>query len=174
MKPKLFSGLILLIVLVGLTVSGGQAAPKAVYPDETWEKAPTPEALGWSPKKLVLAREYAERIGSAAVMIVDNGVVVDAWGDVSHNYNCHSVRKSLLSALYGIYVADGKINISKIIWPRSSTKIKILVVRRRSLPVGIKIVHFVAKYRGITPFSILFLDHTNTLHIGRPVQRSYD
>ena len=56
---------------------------------------------------------YSERIGSAAVMIVDDGVVVDAWGDLEHKYLCHSMRKSLISALYGIYVADGKIDLTR-------------------------------------------------------------
>jgi CubicO group peptidase (beta-lactamase class C family) len=46
-------------------------------------------------------------------MIVDDGVVVDAWGDITRNYMCHSVRKSLLSALYGIYAAEDRIDISK-------------------------------------------------------------
>jgi CubicO group peptidase (beta-lactamase class C family) len=83
-----------------------------VYPGENWDKAATPEDLGWSSEKLAQARAYSERIGSAAVMIVDDGMVVDAWGDTTRNYHCHSMRKSLLSALYGIYVAEGKIDIS--------------------------------------------------------------
>ncbi len=89
------------------------STPAAVYPGEVWQQAETPEALGWSSEKLAEARAFADRLGSAAVMIVHRGTVVDAWGDVTRNYNCHSVRKSLLSALYGIYVAEGKIDISK-------------------------------------------------------------
>ena len=84
---------------------------REVYPGEVWQEATTPEQLGWSSEKLAKAREYSERIGSAAVTIVDDGVVVDSWGDVTQNYMCHSVRKSLLSALYGIYAAEGKIDI---------------------------------------------------------------
>jgi len=38
---------------------------------------------------------------------------VDAWGDIERNYHCHSMRKSLLSGLYGIYVAEEKIDITK-------------------------------------------------------------
>jgi CubicO group peptidase (beta-lactamase class C family) len=84
-----------------------------MYPGGTWQEAATPEQLGWSSDKLAKAREYSERIGSAAVMIVDDGLVVDAWGDITRTYQCHSMRKSLLSALYGIYVAEGKIDLSK-------------------------------------------------------------
>ena len=82
--------------------------PAAVYPGKTWQQAKTPEALGWSSEKRAEARAFASWLGSAAVMIVHRGIVVDAWGDLTRNYKCHSVRKSLLSALYGIYVAEGK------------------------------------------------------------------
>ena len=89
------------------------SAAGAVYPGGTWQWAETPQELGWSSERLAVARAFSERLGSAAVMIVDDGIVVDAWGDVARNYVCHSVRKSLMSALYGIYVAEGKIDISK-------------------------------------------------------------
>jgi CubicO group peptidase (beta-lactamase class C family) len=84
-----------------------------VFPGDAWQEATTPEELGWSSEKLARAKEYSEKIGSAAVMIVDDGIVVDTWGDITRRYQCHSMRKSLLSALYGIYVAEGKIDTSK-------------------------------------------------------------
>ena len=84
-----------------------------VYPGDTWQQATTPEELGWSSEKLAIAKAYAEKIDSAAVMIVDDGIVVDTWGDVKRTYQCHSMRKSLISALYGIYVAEGTIDLSK-------------------------------------------------------------
>jgi CubicO group peptidase (beta-lactamase class C family) len=88
-------------------------APREVFPGDDWAWAASPESLGWSSEKLAAARDYADRIGTAALMIVDDGVVVDAWGDLTCTYHCHSMRKSLLSALYGIYVADGAIDLSK-------------------------------------------------------------
>jgi CubicO group peptidase (beta-lactamase class C family) len=87
-------------------------AQSAVYPGIDWSWASSPESMGWSSAKLAVAQAYAQRIGSAAVMIVDDGVVIAAWGDVTHKYFCHSMRKSLISALYGIYVAEGKIDLS--------------------------------------------------------------
>ena len=111
---------VVFVVLLVLTACAPKAiwapsdgASEGVYPGETWQKATTPEKLGWSSEKLAEARAYSEKIGSAAVMIVDDGVVVDAWGDITRNYQCHSMRKSLISALYGIYVADGKIDTSR-------------------------------------------------------------
>jgi len=82
------------------------------YPDEEWEWAESPEELGWSSEKLARAMDYAGRIGTATLMIVEDGIVVDAWGETGRNYRCHSMRKSLLSALYGIYVDEGVIDLS--------------------------------------------------------------
>ncbi|MFC2082512.1 serine hydrolase domain-containing protein [Candidatus Bipolaricaulota bacterium] len=84
-----------------------------IFPGQEWTWAETPEALGWSSEKLATARSVSEQIGSAAVMIIDNGVVVDGWGDLALNYFCHSMRKSLISALYGIYVDKELIDPSK-------------------------------------------------------------
>jgi len=88
-------------------------SPGEIFPGDEWTWAGSPEALGWSSEKLATARDYADTIGTAAVMIIDDGIVVDGWGDVTRNYHCHSMRKSLLSALYGIYVAEGTIDVSK-------------------------------------------------------------
>jgi len=102
--------LALVTVLAGCARLGPQAA---VYPGAEWAWASSPESMGWSSDKLAAARAYSERIGSAAVMIVDDGMVVDAWGDLERKYECHSMRKSLISALYGIYVSDGKVDLTR-------------------------------------------------------------
>ena len=83
------------------------------YPDQNWQKVAEPEKLGWSSAKLTEARNYSKKIRSAAVMIVDNGVVVDAWGDITRKFYCHSIRKSLMSALIGIHIEEGNIDLSK-------------------------------------------------------------
>lgn len=85
--------------------------PVEAWPGEEWQLADSPEQLGWSSEKLTRAYDYAAQIGSAALMIVDEGVVVDTWGDIERQFDCHSMRKSLLSALYGIYVEQGKIDL---------------------------------------------------------------
>jgi len=86
---------------------------KEVYPEEHWQKIENPEKLDWSSEKLALAYEYSKKIGSDAVMIVDDGVVVDAWGDITRNFQCHSMRKSLLSGLIGIHVDERNIDLTK-------------------------------------------------------------
>ena len=46
-------------------------------------------------------------------MVVANGAVVASWGDVDRRFKCHSVRKSFLSALYGIYWDRGALELNK-------------------------------------------------------------
>jgi len=84
-----------------------------IYPGESWQKAKSPELLRWSSEKLATAQAYSERIGSAAVMIVEDGIMVDVWGEITRKYEIHSIRKPLMSALIGIHIAEGHIDLSK-------------------------------------------------------------
>jgi ankyrin repeat protein len=81
------------------------------YPGEHWEKASRPEVMGWSSDKLQLAKEYSEKIGSAAIVIVVDGLILDEWGDTSRHFRAHSMRKSLLNSIFGIHVHEGQINL---------------------------------------------------------------
>jgi CubicO group peptidase (beta-lactamase class C family) len=82
------------------------------FPGAEWETA-APEATGWSAERLSEARAWADTIDTAAVMVVHRGRVVAQWGETERPFNCHSIRKSLLSALYGIHVADGTIDLDR-------------------------------------------------------------
>ena len=73
----------------------------------------TPEDFGWSSARLEGVRQHAESLGTAALMILTDGEVVAAWGDVERTFVMASIRKSLLSALYGIYRAEGPIDLSQ-------------------------------------------------------------
>ena len=68
---------------------------------------------GWSSPKLAEARQFADSIHDSSVVIVQCGRVVDEWGETSKKLTTFSVRKSLISALYGIYSAEGKIDINE-------------------------------------------------------------
>jgi CubicO group peptidase (beta-lactamase class C family) len=86
-----------------------------VWPSSTWITAEDPAALGWSMEKLAKAEAYTRAHVPTAVMIVQYGKVIASWGDVSHKVNIRSMRKSLLSALYGIGVAEGRIMLDRTI-----------------------------------------------------------
>ncbi len=70
-----------------------------------------PESVGWSSAKLEEARAFAEKINSAAVMVLCDGKAFVSWGGVDKKLKLHSIRKPLLSALYGIYWGRGQINL---------------------------------------------------------------
>jgi len=96
-----------------LTLLAAPALAQApVYPEKSWSRV-SPYLAGWSADKLKQAREYAATINTAAVTIVVGGLVLDEWGDTTTRYNVHSIRKSFLSALYGIHVHEGRIDLSK-------------------------------------------------------------
>lgn len=81
------------------------------YPGETWLQYATAEDAGWSSEKLGKARKCFDAMDSAAVLVIYDGAVLAAWGKVETRYMCHSIRKSLLSALYGIHVSQGNIDL---------------------------------------------------------------
>jgi len=77
----------------------------------TWARWQAPEQIGWSAARLAEARAFSGTINTAAVMVVAGGKVVDAWGEVARHYNVHSIRKSFLSALYGIHHEAGRVDL---------------------------------------------------------------
>lgn len=81
----------------------------AVFPEAQWPEAAL--TADWSQPGLDAARDYARTIDTAAVLVVHRGRPVYGWGDVETRYKCHSIRKSLLSALIGIHVAEGRIDL---------------------------------------------------------------
>lgn len=83
------------------------------YPGKTWEIIGRPETVAWSSPKLACAKAYADFIDTAALMVIVDGRVLCQWGDVSAKFMMHSMRKSLLSALYGCAVNDGRIHLSE-------------------------------------------------------------
>lgn len=102
--------LALVIAALVLTLPAGAAR---TWPDGAWERIGSPQSLGWSLPALQKAEAYAGTINTAAVSIVTDGRVLYEWGDPARRYNIHSIRKSFLSALYGVHVGEGTIDLSK-------------------------------------------------------------
>jgi len=80
-------------------------------PGKEWTRASSPEALGWSSARLRVAQDYSKTIDTAAVVLVSRGQVVDEWGSVAQRFNIHSMRKSILSALIGMEVNEGRMRL---------------------------------------------------------------
>ena len=105
--------LLSITLLAFLAPFAGDAQSNNTYPGKTWEKVSKPEKFGYSSEKLAAARAFSESLKTAAVTIIVHGKVLYEWGDVDSLYLTHSMRKSVLSALYGKYVENGTINLEK-------------------------------------------------------------
>ena len=119
-KPRLTSAAIAESALVACSCASVQPPAnvppddnRLAYPGRTWERITAPEDVGWSAEKLRAAREYSATIDTDAVIIVVHGKILDEWGETARKFNVHSVPKSLLSALYGIQVHAGRINLQE-------------------------------------------------------------
>jgi len=82
-------------------------------PGAEWLRYAEPREAGFDPELLEAAHERWKGLPSSAFMVVAQGAVVAAWGDVDRRFMCHSVRKSFLAALYGIYWDRGAIELNK-------------------------------------------------------------
>jgi CubicO group peptidase (beta-lactamase class C family) len=100
----------LLMVLILVTLV---QAPASTYPGKKWDTISRPEDIGWSSERLAKAREFTRSLDTAAVVVVVDGKILTQWGKTKTRYNMHSCRKSLMSAMIGIRVHDGTIDLNQ-------------------------------------------------------------
>jgi len=105
----------LFLVLGGLLAVPGASLAQVGdrVPGEQWMRYAEVEQAGFDAEMLAAARKTWEELSSSAFMVIADGAVVAAWGEVERRFMCHSVRKSFLSALYGIYWDRGEIELNK-------------------------------------------------------------
>jgi len=103
--------LLLTMWILSWGAGGGDTA--AFSPSGDWLQYAAPAEAGFSAEALDEAYAMAAKGNTAAFMLVYRGKVLAAWGRVDSRYKCHSVRKSFYSALFGIYRAEGKIDLNK-------------------------------------------------------------
>jgi len=99
------------LVAVAALLAALPAQPQSPQP---WslERRAEPAALGWSQEGLEAALALAESNGTAALIVITDDHTVLAQGRTSHLFRAHSMRKSFLSALIGIAVERGEIDLS--------------------------------------------------------------
>lgn len=103
MRLSVFVRIVLVLGLFWLLFSPAES--------QAWEAWTSPEDAGFYAAQLEEARAYADGLQSGAVMVVYQGRVLAAWGDIERKFKAHSVRKSLVSALYGILVEEGEVDL---------------------------------------------------------------
>lgn len=101
---------ILIAAFLGMAASG---RADDVFPGERWEEVSSPEVLGWSSEMLRIADDFARKIQTDAYLVVQKGVIVHEYGDTTRATNIHSMRKSILSVLMGIYRDRGAVDLDK-------------------------------------------------------------
>ncbi len=83
------------------------------FPGESWERIESPEAAGWSSEGLERVRERLATLSTSGFMAVVGGRVLFEYGDLEVVSYLASVRKSVLSMLYGISVERGEIRLDR-------------------------------------------------------------
>lgn len=78
-----------------------------------WQVLTPKEAdqLGWDLEGIQAAQAFSNTLQTDAVFIAVGGKVLAEWGAIDQQFNVHSIRKSFLSALVGMKVAEGKIKL---------------------------------------------------------------
>jgi CubicO group peptidase (beta-lactamase class C family) len=104
---------VLTIAMAIAATVANRAQPAGTFPGASWERAASLEALGWSSERIAALATKIQAAGSSAFMIVTRGNVIAEWGDTKKTFLTHSIRKSFMSALYGIAVAEKKIDIDR-------------------------------------------------------------
>jgi CubicO group peptidase (beta-lactamase class C family) len=87
-------------------LSRAQMAPRPL--EITRSSAAKAEHLGWKPAGLDAVFEHAVSLSTDAMMIITDGQIVGAFGNLEKPYPLHSIRKAFLSALIGQHVGSGE------------------------------------------------------------------
>ncbi len=75
-----------------------------------------PESVGFQKDKLEKVTEYAkEKTGTTGLVVAVDGKIIYTYGDIRQVSYIASCRKSVLSMLYGKYVANGTINLDETV-----------------------------------------------------------
>jgi CubicO group peptidase (beta-lactamase class C family) len=102
------------VSLAGAAIVAGAprhaCAQVAIYPGRNWEPI-DPSSAGWSIQGLQQAEAQFRSMESTGAVVIDNGRLVTAWGDTQRPHKIHSARKSFMSALFGIAVKQGRVNL---------------------------------------------------------------
>jgi CubicO group peptidase (beta-lactamase class C family) len=91
------------------------AAPAPVYPGAEWERIADPASVGWSAAALDSVRARLATLPSTGFVAVVGGRVLMEYGDTKALSYLASVRKSILSMLYGNYVARGVVRLDRTV-----------------------------------------------------------
>ena len=108
---RLFAFVGVLLAPLAFAFEAPVAISPDTYPGKTWQHIANPGALGWSASGLDRLRKDLAATDAASMIVIYSGKELFAYGDVHAALRIASVRKSLLSAMSGNYVASGRIRL---------------------------------------------------------------
>ena len=117
-RAHLIRWAVMAVELTTLFGCDSTTAPKPPVWDSTWPVWEAPEQAGFSAAGLAEVESYVETLSTTGLLVVVGGQVLHAQGDVSEVTYIASVRKSILSILYGRHVADGAIDLTATLGQR--------------------------------------------------------
>src|SRR3954470_22715790 len=105
---------ILAIAFGASTPAAALAQPTAAtFPGDIWQRVADSTKIGWTKAGLDSVQALISRMNSSAMVVVEHGKIVYAYGDLTAQSYLASVRKSILSMLYGIEIARGHVDTAK-------------------------------------------------------------
>jgi len=84
-----------------------------VYPGATWEAIPVAESAGYRSAALDSLRAYLSVLNTTGLVVTVHGRVLFSYGNITEQSYLASARKSVLSMLFGPWVADGTIRLDE-------------------------------------------------------------
>ncbi|MBP2459810.1 MULTISPECIES: serine hydrolase domain-containing protein [unclassified Rhizobium] len=88
------------------------AAPSVANPGRDWEWHGSETEAGVDGNGLDALRAFAATQATDMLLVVRQGKVVLSLGEPDRKFLCHSMRKSILAALIGFEVEEGRIDLS--------------------------------------------------------------
>ena len=104
--------LVALAMWMALTAGGAAQDSASIhrFPGKSWQMWASPSDAGFSAEGLSHLPDECEKSGAASVLVVYDGAILFQSGKTTTRYMCHSIRKSLMSVLFGIHAEKGAIN----------------------------------------------------------------
>lgn len=81
------------------------------YPAKHWMSYSKVADAGFDERQLAAVKQQFEEQGGSTLLVVQAGKVAFSWGSADRRYLQASIRKSYLSALFGIFAEEGKIDL---------------------------------------------------------------
>jgi CubicO group peptidase (beta-lactamase class C family) len=123
-----------LLLLAATMVTEGRE-PVSDRPAGPWQQYANIGDAGFDPAAIAAARTFAEQSGTASAILIQHGRVVFAWGDPAHRFRTASIRKSLLSLMFGSPQINARVNVKQTLADLGIDDREALSVRERSATV---------------------------------------